>query len=77
VFRDVRLRGFWLFDWYRTTTPEKMRDLHGFLERKLAEGVLHTEIDATYPLERIEEALAHAARGGRNGKILLTGDTNA
>lgn len=77
VFRNVRLRGFWLFDWYRTTTPEKMHDLHGFLERKLAEGVLHTEVDSTYPLERIKEALDHAARGGRNGKILLTGDTNA
>jgi len=77
VFRDVRLRGFWLFDWYRTTTPEKMRDLHGFLDRKLAEGVLHTEVDATYPLEEIKDALAHAAQGGRNGKILLTGDTNA
>lgn len=77
VFRDVRLRGFWLFDWYRTTTPEKMRNLHGFLDRKLVEGVLHTEVDATYPLEEIKDALAHAAQGGRNGKILLTGDTNA
>lgn len=77
VFRDVRLRGFWLFDWYRTTTPEKMRKLHGFLDRKLVEGVLHTEVDATYPLKEIKDALAHAAQGGRNGKILLTGDTNA
>ncbi|APE42394.1 hypothetical protein BOO69_02415 [Sulfitobacter alexandrii] len=77
VFRDVRLRGFWLFDWYRTATPEKMRDLHTFLEDKLAAGVLHTEIDAAYPLDRIHDALSHAARGGRNGKIMLTGDKDA
>ena len=77
VFCDVRLRGFWLFDWYRTATPEKMRDLHTFLDTKLAEGVLTTDIEARYPLTRIKEAVAHAARDGRNGKILLKGDDNA
>ena len=77
VFRDIRLRGFWLFDWYRTATAEKMRELHGFLETKLADGVLQTDVDARYPLSQIKEAVAHAARGGRNGKILLTGDENA
>jgi len=77
VFRDITLRGFWLFHWYRTATPDKMRDLHGFLERKLSEGVLQTDVDARYPLARIKDAVAHAGRGGRNGKILLTGDENA
>lgn len=77
VFRDIRLRGFWLFDWYRTATPDKMRDLHGFLEAKLADGVLNTDVDARYPLSQIKEAVAHAARDGRNGKILLIGDKNA
>lgn len=77
VFRNVVLRGFWLFDWYRTATPKKMRDLHGFLERKLAEGVLQTDVDTRYPLSQIKDAVTHAGRSGRNGKILLTGDENA
>ncbi|WP_171054065.1 zinc-dependent alcohol dehydrogenase family protein [Arenibacterium halophilum] len=78
VFRDVRLRGFWLFDWYRTATPDQVRDLNDFLARKMSEGVLQTEVAATYPLTGIKEALAHAARPGRNGKILLTaGDDDA
>lgn len=77
VFRNVRLRGFWLFDWYRTATPEKMRDLHSFLETKLTEGLLETSVEARYPLSRIKEAVAHAGRAGRNGKVLLTGDENA
>lgn len=77
VFRDIRLRGFWLFDWYRTATSEQMHDLNDFLGRKLSEGMLHTEVEATYPLDRVKEALAHAASAGRNGKILLTGDDNA
>jgi len=76
VFRGIQLRGFWLFDWYQTATPEKVRDLHSFLEAKLAAGVLHTDVDARYPLSRIKEAVTHAGRGGRNGKILLTGDDN-
>ena len=75
VFRDVRVQGFWLAEWYRTASPEAMRDLHGFLARKLAEGVIHTEVEARYPLDRLRDAVAHAARGGRAGKILLTGES--
>ena len=77
VFRDVRLRGFWLFDWYRTAAPTKIRDLHGFLEAKLAEGVLQTDVDARFPLDQIKDAVAYAALRGRNGKILLKGNDNA
>lgn len=77
VFRDIRLQGFWLFDWYRTAPRDKMRDLHAFLEAKLAEGLLRTDVDARYPIDQIKEAIAHAARNGRNGKILLKGDHNA
>ncbi len=32
---------------------------------------LHTEVEATYPLARVKEALDHALAGGRSGKILL------
>jgi len=77
VFRGIQLRGFWLYEWYQTATPEKIQTLHGFLEAQLAAGALHTDVDARYPLSRIREAVAHAARSGRNGKILLTGDDDA
>lgn len=74
VFRGIKLRGFWLFEWYQTAPSNKIHDLHTFLEAKLADGNLHTEVDARYPLSRIKEAVGHAARSGRNGKIILTGD---
>ena len=77
VFRDIRLRGFWLFDWFQTAAPEKIQALQRFLETKLIEGVVQTDVDARYPLALIKEAVAHAARGGRNGKILLIGDSDA
>lgn len=39
--------------------------------RLIASGVLGTEVEATYRLENLHEALAHARRPGRSGKILL------
>jgi NADPH:quinone reductase-like Zn-dependent oxidoreductase len=77
VFRDVTVRGFWLADWYATASTDEMRALHGFLADKLADGTIHASVEARYPLSRIKEAVAHAARGGRDGKIILTGDDNA
>ena len=77
VFRDVRLRGFWLAEWYQSASPEAIRDLHDLLEAGLASGQIHTEIAARYPLSRVKEAVAHAAQGGRDGKIILTGEHDA
>jgi len=31
-------------------------------------------VTARYPLDRIDEALSHAARAGRDGKVLLVTD---
>ena len=77
VFRGVNVRGFWLADWYAQATPDQMRDLHAVLTAKLAAGDTHQAVDARYLLSRVKEAVAHAARGGRNGKVLLTGDYDA
>jgi len=37
----------------------------------LRDGVLQAPIDSTYPIEQIREALLHAQRAGRHGKILV------
>ena len=36
------------------------------------EGRLHAPVDTVYPIENIKEALTHADKGGRNGKILVS-----
>jgi NADPH:quinone reductase-like Zn-dependent oxidoreductase len=72
VFRDVRLHGFWLLTWFRQAGPKAAQELYGRLVTLLAEGALGVPVEARYPLERIGEALAHAARPERGGKILLT-----
>jgi len=74
VFRDISLRGFWLRRWLLSTPPEQVAVLYRELAAKVAAGSLAVEIEADYPISRIREALAHAARGGRSGKILLSFD---
>lgn len=72
VFRGVRLAGFWLATWFQKAGPEVAADIYGRLAQHLADGDLSTPVEARYPLDRISDALAHAARQGRSGKILLT-----
>ena len=40
--------------------------------RRVADGGLQVEVEATYGLEEIKQALAHAGREGRGGKVLIT-----
>lgn len=77
VFRGVTVTGFWLAEWFQTASREQMKDLGVFLAQKMQDGVIHTEIDGRYPLSQIKAAVAHAAQGGRNGKIILTGEHDA
>ena len=71
VFRDVTLRGFWLAFWFRKASAEQRRALFGEIVQLVAEGALSTPVAATYPVSRIKEAVAAAAAGGRDGKILI------
>ena len=72
VFRNVSLRGFWLRRWFMETPPEGIAALYRKLAGKVADGTLVVEVEAVYPIRKIKEAVAHAARGGRSGKILMS-----
>jgi NADPH:quinone reductase-like Zn-dependent oxidoreductase len=71
VFRDVKLQGFWLRKWFVDTPPAQIAALYRELASKLADGTLAVEVEAVYPIRKIKEAVAHAARGGRSGKVLV------
>jgi len=71
IFRNVTLRGFWLAHWFNQATPADQMAVFGQLIKLVAEGKLRTNVEATYPLSQIKDALAHAMRAGRSGKILL------
>lgn len=72
IFRDVRLRGFWLRKWFVETPPAEIAAVFRELVGLVADGTLAVDVEAVYPLRRIKDAVAHAARGGRSGKILLS-----
>ncbi|AMW05755.1 zinc-dependent alcohol dehydrogenase family protein [Gemmatimonas phototrophica] len=72
VFRNVTLRGFWLAFWFREASPAQQQALFGDLAQRIARGELATRVHATFPLSRVQEAVALAAAGGRQGKVLLT-----
>ena len=71
IFRGVQLKGFWLAQWFRTTTPAQQQALYGALVQEIAAGRLQARVHATYPLAQVAEAVAAAAQGGRHGKVLL------
>jgi NADPH:quinone reductase-like Zn-dependent oxidoreductase len=70
-FRGVSLTGFNLGRGLAKRSPEQVRAIYADLAIKLRDGVLNAPVEATYPIEQIKEALAHAQRGGRNGKVLV------
>jgi NADPH:quinone reductase-like Zn-dependent oxidoreductase len=74
IFRDITLRGFWLAKWFRDASDDARRALYDELTQLVASGALHARVHATYPVERIREAVAAASAGERDGKILVTGD---
>ncbi|BAU73496.1 zinc-dependent alcohol dehydrogenase family protein [Metapseudomonas furukawaii] len=71
VFRDVTLKGFWLARWFRQASPQQQKQLFGELIQLIASGQLKARIAATYDISQIKDAVAAAAAGARDGKILL------
>ena len=71
VFRDLRLRGFWLAHWFRSTPPEKQFAVFRELSQQVAQRQLQARVQATFGIDRIKEAVAAAAAGERDGKILI------
>jgi len=71
VFRGIRLQGFWLAQWARAQGAAMRAHFAGLIDL-VATGEIRAEVEARYPFARIAEALDHAARPGRSGKILLT-----
>ena len=69
--RGVRLTAFALGDGLAKRTTAQIRELYADLAAKLRDGVLKAPIEAFYPIDEIKQALAHAQRGGRSGKVLV------
>ena len=71
VFRNVSLRGFWFSRWMLTADREEVKAMFLALAAMVVKREFRLPVEASYPLERIHEALSHAAREGRGGKVVL------
>ncbi len=69
--KRVSLKAFMLGDGLAKRTTAQVRALYADLAAKLRDGALKAPVEAFYPIDDIKQALAHAQRGGRNGKVLV------
>lgn len=72
IIRGMSLEGFWLVGYMRRTPRQEIEAMYAEMARSFMDGVLDVPIEAEYTLDEIGQALAHAGRQGRSGKILLT-----
>lgn len=68
---EIQVRGFWVTSVMARMSKEERAKLYGELIPLVVSGALKANIEATYPLSSVQDALAHASRGERGGKILL------
>jgi trans-2-enoyl-CoA reductase len=72
IYRGVRLTGFMLGRFLAKRSPQKVREIYADLAGQVMAGKLSAPVDTVYPIDKIKDALAHADKGGRNGKILVS-----
>lgn len=71
IFKDLRLRGFWITEWYKAASSEQTARMIEQLAGWLAAGDLKIPVARTYPLNEAKAAVTHAMQPGRDGKILF------
>ena len=70
--REVRLRGAYAYG--SETRPEGARSTFDLAFELVAAAGLERLVSAAYPLDRYEEAVAHAGAAGRRGSVKIVFD---
>src|SRR6266576_3035055 len=71
IFRGLSVHGYWLNLLLQSTPRETVAQTYRELAALVADGTLAAPVEATYALSDHREAIAHAARTDRNGKVLF------
>ncbi len=71
IFRELTVKGFWLTDWMRRVDNQTRQEVAKQVISLLASGKIQLPVEASYSLDQIAEAVEHADRPGRWGKILV------
>jgi NADPH:quinone reductase-like Zn-dependent oxidoreductase len=67
----AHLSGFLLPNWMAQQSPLKLLGVLRAVKKLTVEGVFHTDVAATYPLDQVADAVTAAIAPGRAGKILV------
>ena len=71
IFRGLSVHGYWVNLWLQRTPRETVSQTYRELAALVADGTLAAPVEATYALGDYREAIVHAARSDRNGKVLF------
>ena len=71
IFKNLRFTGFWVNKWYDAATPEQRAETFWPLFDMAKRGLLQTKVEKTYPLTEAKDAIAHAMREKRGGKVVF------
>jgi NADPH:quinone reductase-like Zn-dependent oxidoreductase len=67
----AQVAGFYLGNWMAQQSPLKLLGVLRAVQRLTAEGVFHTDVAETYPLDQAATAVAASLQQGRTGKVML------
>jgi len=76
IFKDLQFRGLWITRWIEDATEDEIHEVYTNLTEKVARGELVQPVDSIFGLQDFQQALARAAEGGRDGKVLFRADVN-
>jgi NADPH:quinone reductase-like Zn-dependent oxidoreductase len=71
IFKEATLQGFWLSTWLKRASATDKKEVFSTVIQLLATGEAQLPTEASYSLDQIGEAVEHAQREGRKGKILI------
>ncbi|HWY40023.1 MAG TPA: 2-enoyl thioester reductase domain-containing protein [Chthoniobacterales bacterium] len=71
IFKDLRFRGIWINHWYDNATMAERMAAFNPLFDMAKRGLLKTKIEKTYSIDQAKEAVTHAMRDKRSGKIIF------
>ena len=71
IFKNLRLRGFWLTEWQKHAPREEIDAMLDSLATMMVDGSLHMPIAKSYAPEDCAEAMGAATSDRRSGKILF------
>jgi NADPH:quinone reductase-like Zn-dependent oxidoreductase len=74
VFRNIQVQGFWLANWFSHPSNRQLaKTVYPALMALADLNVLRMDVEKVYELDHVHDAIDHAGRGGRQGKVLLKG----